>query len=661
MKKRLYARGFATKSLAMILVTTSWLLARPVAYDEGQRASLAKRFAFSSFILPLPDNHPAMRAQRDVHPSLAGISGWISSVGASVALGDFDGNGLPDDACYVDPRTDQVIVAPAPGTPARYTPFALDARPLNYDPLTMAPMGCAPGDMNEDGHVDLLVYYWGRTPVAFLAQPATSFPRRLDAGSYRPVDIVATSERWFTNAAMFADIDGDGHADLVIGNYFPDGAHILGQHANVQGMQDSMSRAYNGGRNRVLLWASAGKGSVPDVSYTATEPFPAEHATGWTLAMAAADLDGDLLPELYVANDFGPDTLLHNRSTPGKPSFEPVFGQRHFTTPRSKVLGRDSFKGMGADFGDLDGDGELDLFVSNIAQEYALEESHFVFINTGQKDALRAGRAPFDDRSESLGMSRSSWGWDARFGDFDNDGKLEALQAVGFLKGDVNRWPELHEIAMGNDYLLRFPTAWHRFKGNADISGQQHNPFYVKGEDARFHDIADLIGLGEPGVSRGIAIADVNGDGLLDFAVAGQWQDSHFYLNRAANTPGFIGLHLRLPLEPAPTDARPGHPSTDRPDRAAIGAQVRIVAGNGQIQTAQVDGGSGHSGKRSPDLHFGLGHDAPAAVAVQVRWRDPDGNAHEQQLQLRPGWHTVTLGWPGTGNLVAANPQGNRP
>lgn len=655
-----YGKGFATKLLALVLAGTTWLLARPDGYDETQRIALARRFEFSAYTLPLPDGHPAMRRQRDVHPSLAGIVGWISSVGASVALGDFDGNGLPDDACYVDPRTDQVVVAPAPGTAPRYAPFTLDARPLDYDPTSMAPMGCAPNDMNEDGSVDLLVYYWGRTPVAFLTRAATG-TRRLEAANYRPVDLVATSERWFTNAATFADIDGDGHADLVIGNYFPDGAHILGDDMNGQGMQDSMSRAYNGGRNRVLIWHAAKAGDTPEVDYVASDPFPAAHATGWTLALAAADFDGDLLPELYVANDFGPDVLFHNRSRPGKPAFEPVYGRRHFTTPRSKVLGRDSFKGMGADFGDIDGDGRLDLFVSNIAQEFALEESHFVFINSGRDDDLRAGRAPFDDHSERLGMSRSSWGWDTRFGDFDNDGGLEALQAVGFLKGEVNRWPELHEIAMGNDGLLRFPAAWHRFGGNADLSGQQHNPFYVRGGDGRFHDVADLIGLDDPGISRGIATADVDGDGRLDFAVAGQWQDSRFYLNRAPDAGAFLGLHLRLPLLPSPTDTRPGHPSSDRPDRAAIGAQVRVDTGDGQWLVSQVDGGAGHSGKRSPDVHFGLGHDAPATVTVELRWRDPGGRPHYQSLRLPPGWHTVTLGWSASSDLIATVSQGDTP
>ena len=71
---------------------------------------------------------------------------------------------------------------------------------------------------------------------------------------------------------------------------------------------------------------------------------------------------------------------------------------------------------------------------------------------------MARGIAPYVDRSEPLGVSRSGWGWDARLADFDNDGTLEALQAIGFLRGNVNRWPELHEIAMGNDDLLSKPA-----------------------------------------------------------------------------------------------------------------------------------------------------------------------------------------------------------
>src|SRR5207248_966939 len=213
-------------------------------------------------------------------------------------------------------------------------------------------------------------------------------------------------------------------------------------------MQHSMSHAFNGGRDRLLLWNRATSEREPDVTFKEAEGVLSDEvASGWTLAVGAADLDGDLLPELYFANDFGPDHLLHNRSTPGHLHFVPLLGEKKLLTPNSCVLGRVSFKGMGVDFGDLNGDGLLDIVVSNIAAEYALEESHFAFINTGDTAGMRQGVAPFVDRSEELGLSRSDWAWDVKLGDFADDGELEVVQATGFVRGTHNRWPELQELA----------------------------------------------------------------------------------------------------------------------------------------------------------------------------------------------------------------------
>src|SRR4029078_1895020 len=209
-------------------------------------------------------------------------------------------------------------------------------------------------------------------------------------------------------------------------------------------------------------------------------------------------------------NDFGPDRLLHNRSRPGEIHLVPVEGRKGFTTPNSEVLGRDSFKVMGVDFGDLNGDGRLDIYVSNIANEYALEESHFAFVSQGDPASFGQGIAPYVDASEDLGLSRRGFSWDARLADFNNDGVLEAMQAVGFVRGRVNHWPELQELAMGNKLIIENPKHWPRFQADDDISGTLHNPFFVRGAAGRYVDLAGDIRICEAQRARRIAVGTVD-------------------------------------------------------------------------------------------------------------------------------------------------------
>lgn len=660
-------RRFTTPLVALAIVAFCFGMAQFPKSPPGDAAKLAAPFKFEQHSLAEVANHPPYASINDVHPSLKRIAAWVSTLGAAVTFADLDGDGLANDIINSDPRTRLVTVAPVPGTGDRYAPFALDAAPLPFNAKTTAPMGILAGDFNEDGRMDLMVYYWGRTPVIFLQQPDTAPGAvKLSHASFTATELTTNGERWFSNGAITADLDGDGHSDILVGNYFQDGAQILDASAGgVEVMQQGLAKALAGGKKHFLLWDGVTTGANPTVRFReVTHILAPEVEHGWTLAIGAADLDGDQMPEVYLGNDFGPDRLLHNESSPGHLKFTVLEGHRGFATPKSCALGFDSFKGMGCDFGDVNDDGLLDIYVSNIADRFALMESHFLWQSTGSLEDMKHGVAPYVQASESLGLSRSGWGWDCRLADFDNSGRVQAIQALGFIKGKVNRWPELQSLGTSNSRIVDDPRLWPSFKPGADLSGDNLNPFFVRAADGRFYNVGPEVGFIEPMVTRAIALADVDGDGRLDFAFGNQWQTSYFYRNVSPNPGAFLGLHLLLPLADeaaAPLRERAGHPDAAMRGRPAINAQASITLPDGRKLVGQVDGGSGHSGRRSPDIHLGLGRlDPMTPLDVALSWRDIHGQSQRTTLKLPPGWHTVLLGNPISTRLIASNDGGAR-
>jgi hypothetical protein len=634
-------RPHLSRILALAIMLGVWWATTLPAPALAERRSVAAKFQFTATELR-PVSVDGFKYQRTVEPRLAKLRTWISGVGAAIALTDLQGVGTARDLCWVDPRTDTVTITPAPGTPPVYQPFAVDPAPLPYSRATMAPTGCLPGDLNEDGWTDLLLYYWGRSPVVLLRDPSAL----LSATAFRPVELVPRVERWYTDSIDSADVDGDGHPDLIVGNYFPDGSRLLDATATDDPafqMNDSMSRAYNGGTNHILLWAPPA--SSGGVAYREAQGvFTKDVAHAWTLAVGAQDLNGDGLPELYFANDFGPDRLMVNQSTPGNVRLTEVRGAKDFTTPKSKVLGYDSFKGMGVDFGDLNGDARPDMFVSNISSVHGLMETNFAWINTGGP-AAAGNAAPFTDRSDRLGVARTGWGWDTKIDDFVNDGRPEIVQATGFAYGRDNLWPQVAELAMENDGLVRDPEYWMQQTSGWGLAGTDR-PVFLAPDGDRYVNVGDQLALHRQGITRAIATGDVDGDGRLDLAIAGQWGASYFYRNSSPATGQALELRLLRPVGAAgPLTVRAGADGDALRGVPEIGARVTITLPDGRRYTAQVDGGNGHASVRSPVLHFGLGDVADQArIRVVVDWRSTDGTQRSQNFEVSPGRWSVLLG-----------------
>jgi hypothetical protein len=251
------------------------------------------------------------------------------------------------------------------------------------------------------------------------------------------------------------------------------------------------------------------------------------------------------------------------------------------------------------------------------------------------KSKLDAQIAPFDQKAAQLNMAWTGWGWDAKMADFDNSGYPQVVQTDGFVKGTINRWNWLQELAMSNDLLLENPGMWPKAGPGDDIAGHQSLAFWVRQDDGTYANISEDLGLAVPTPTRGVAVADTNDDGGQDFAVARQWGPPAYYRNDKPGNNNFLGLRL---YRPATGDADPGVIGTP-----AYGAQVTVTTADGHTQIAQLDGGGGHSGKRSFDVFFGLGDSGRQPVSASVVWRDVFGARHQQTLDLTAGWHDLML------------------
>ncbi|MCD9899484.1 ASPIC/UnbV domain-containing protein [Streptomyces sp. MT29] len=633
-----------------ILVATSlfFVVRTSVSVAGGDQAAAAYKFKEMPIAMPPGYDSQPMKTIRKVNPAYEKIRAWISSVGASIAINDVTGHGIANGMCIVDTRTDSVVVTYTPTAPAadRFTPFVLDGKPLPMDDA-MAPTGCTPGDFNGDGRNDFLVTYWGRTPVLFLAKSDAKSP---SASAYVPREVVASQSldgryhgpRWNTDAVYVADLDGSGHPSMIVGNYFPDSDVLDPNGLNNVEMNDSLSSAKNAGGDRVLRWHKGSAGPDPDVSFVEEkDAIPYANSTGWTLAISGADLTGSGLPDVYIANDFGHGHLLYNRSTPGNIRFTEAKGERTATTPKSFVLGDGSFKGMGVDFGDVDGNGSFDMMVSNITVAWGLEESNFLWVNQADSPAaakaeLQDGIAPFRQEARKNGVAWSGWGWDAKMGDFLNNGQQNILQATGFVKGDIDRWPWLQELAMTNDNLLSDPKMWPHVGPGDDLAGDEVMAFYARTSSGKYANVSKQLGLDVPIPTRAIATADTTGSGALDFAIARQWGPPAFYANQAPKLGNDLTLRL---YRPAPdSTAGEGLAATGSP---AYGTTVSITTPQGK-QIAQLDGGGGHGGFRSFDVRFGL-DTYTGPVKAHFTWRDSGGGLHTKTQQLSAGSHTLML------------------
>jgi enediyne biosynthesis protein E4 len=423
-------------------------------------------------------------------------------------------------------------------------------------------MGVSAGDFDNDGWTDLFLTTF-EGPDTLLRNEQGRF-----VDVTRKAGIVPDGQ-WSTSAGFF-DLEGDGDLDLWVVRYVR------------YDRRDALPCYYSGVRvyctplvfeglpSRLLR--NNGNGTFTDVSRSLRT------APGKGLALVIGDVDQDGDADVFVANDSTANHLWLNEGA----------GRLRETAMMAGValseMGSEQ-AGMGADMSDVDGDGRLDLAVTNFQGETT-------------SIALQGEGGVFQEVSDAVGVgetarARLKFGID--FFDADNDGDEDLLVANGHIEDNIAVFTR-------------------------NVGFEQQNTLYEHLEGSRFRDVSDLAGpaLQDKQVSRGLATGDLNGDGLLDFVVTNNGGVAQVGINACPRPGRFLSLWL---------EGR-------KANRSAIGARVVARAG-GRTLVRQVHGASSFLSMCDPRVHLGVGS-AAAVDELTIYW---PGTAPQVLRGLQAGRH----------------------
>ena len=502
---------------------------------------------------------------------LAHIMPQVASMGASVAVADFDRDGWQD--FYVtnsgERSRNRLYRNNGDGTFVDVAP-AVGLADVNR-PGSGVSMGSLWGDYDNDGDEDLFLYKYGR-PELF----------RNDGTVFVPVSEHAGLPAWVNaNAAVWLDYDRDGWLDLFLAGYWAEDIDLWNLETT-RIMPESFEYAENGGRK--YLFRNRGDGTFEE-----TAGAMGVDSRRWTLAVAAADLLGTGFPDLFLANDYGVSELYANQD-----------GQRFVDVGVSTGVGRTPKSGMNASFGDVFNDGRLSIYKTNISEPGALVQANDLWV---PRTGAAGSGVQFENLASTLGVDLGGWSWGTQFGDLNNDGTLDMYLVNGYVSAGerTSYWYDFAEIAVGHSRIIGDAANWPAMRGRS-LSGYQRKRVWLNDGAGRFTEAAQDVGATDTYDGRAVALADLDNDGALDVIVANQRGPLLVYANIVNRARHWIAFELEGTVS----------------NRSAIGARVEVQWG-GQRQVQEVSGGSGFSAQNQRRLHYGLG-EATSVDRVVIRW-----------------------------------------
>jgi hypothetical protein len=508
---------------------------------------------------------------------LAHIMPQVASMGAAVAVADFDRDGWQD--FYVtnsgEGSLNRLYLNQGNWT---FVDVAaqMGVADVNQQESGVS-MGAVWGDYDNDGWDDLFLYRYGR-PELFHNDQGNRF--------------VAVGERaglpkWVNaNSATWLDYDRDGRLDLFLAGYWADDINLW-KLETTKIMPESFEYATNGGRKYLLH--NRGDGTFEDRAAALGIT-----SRRWTLAVIAGDLRGTGYPDLFLSNDYGVSELFANRE-----------GKGFIDVAQSTGVGRSPKSGMNASVGDVFNDGRLAIYKTNISEPGVLVQGNDLWVP-------KSDRAEYENLASSMGIDYGGWSWGAQFGDLNNDGAQDLYLTNGYISAGERSsyWYDFAVIAVGHSQIIGDAVNWPAMKGRS-LSGYQRKRLWLNDGLGRFTDVAQVVGARDAYDGRAVALADLGNRGVLDVIVANQKGPLLIYKNSVAPGRHWIQFELEGTMS----------------NRGAVGAQLELNWKN-RKQVQQVTTASGFSAQNQRRLHYGLG-DADAVDRAVIRW--PSGR--EQTIE----------------------------
>jgi enediyne biosynthesis protein E4 len=424
-------------------------------------------------------------------PKLEPIMPEVASMGASVSIVDFDRDGWSD--IYV---TNSAIGSKnalyrnlGDGT-FKDVAGELGVADVNQGGTGVS-TGAVWGDYDNDGYEDLFLIKWGR-PELFHNDHGRGFTR---------VSEQAGLPSWLNaNTAIWLDYDGDGLLDLFVGGYYAEDIDLW-HLTTTRIMPESFEYAKNGGRK--YLFHNLGHGRFEEVAEKV-----GINSRRWALAAAAADLRGSGHPDLFIANDYGVSELYFND------------GKRFHEVGEQTGVGFAPKSGMNAAFGDIFNQGRYSVYVSNISEDGILIQGNNLWVprEGTAGDAIKYENLARDFGVELGGWSFGAQFGDLNN---DGTLDLYLTNGYISLDRNRSYWYDFSKVAGGNTTIIGDAKNWPAFEGRS-LSGYQTKKVWLNDGAGKFVDVAQAVGVRDTYDGRAVALADLWNRGVLDVVVANQ-------------------------------------------------------------------------------------------------------------------------------------------